>query len=127
MRMHLLEGERKPGLTPNDVVSWGYLLTTSGRCGGLVSNRAYRTREHAKTAAERMDASLRKAAELNVRVINGERRQAAFHNEVVSWRFYLSTGARCPGIISNRHYKSYELAEAAAERMRLAILKHYAV
>jgi hypothetical protein len=45
----------------NDVLTWGYLLTTGPRCGGLLSVGAYKSYELAEAAARRMVASLQKA------------------------------------------------------------------
>lgn len=121
MDMTLLSRTRRMGAYPNEVVSWGYRLRTGPRCPGIESRRDYKTPELTEAAAARMVDSLRSAEDFSVQVITGERSKKAFHNDVVSWKFQISTGARCPGVTASSSYSSYELAAAAGERMRASL------
>lgn len=123
MKTTVIARERKAAAYPNAVVSWGYLLRTGARCPGVESRRDYKTERLAEGAADRMKSAIAAASKMSVRVINGTRQARAFYNEVVSWRFQITTGARCPGILSSREYASYELAEAAGARMLKALWK----
>lgn len=55
--------------------------------------------------------------ELKLDIIEGERRREAFSNPVVSWKYRITTGPRCPGLVSHRNYKSVDAAMNAGERM----------
>jgi hypothetical protein len=57
-------------------------------------------------------------------VVEGERRREAFSNPIVKWRFRISTGPRCSGLISHKLYSSVDSAFRAGERMIEKIVSH---
>lgn len=54
-------------------------------------------------------------------IFEAVRQTRAFHSVVTAWGFQLKTSARCPGLRSNRTFKSTKLAEDAGLRMQSAI------
>jgi hypothetical protein len=58
---------------------------------------------------------------MKLAIFEAHRESRAFRTEVTSWGFQLKTSARCPGLRSNRTFKSRLLAQAAGERMLKAI------
>jgi hypothetical protein len=58
---------------------------------------------------------------MNQTIFEASRQNRAFHSVVTAWGFQLKTGARCPGLRSNRTFKSATLADAAGLRMQAAI------
>lgn len=54
-------------------------------------------------------------------IFEASRTTRAFHTIVTTWGFQLKTGARCPGLRSNRTFKSRLLADAAGLRMQKSI------
>ena len=54
---------------------------------------------------------------LNLQIIEGERTRGAFCNPITKWRFKITTGSRCKGIVSSNLYKCPISATKAGERM----------
>jgi hypothetical protein len=62
--------------------------------------------------------------ELKLTVVEGDRRREAFSTRVMNWRFRITTGPRCSGMISNKLYSSVDSALRAGERMVEKIVSH---
>lgn len=54
---------------------------------------------------------------MKLSICNGKPERGTFCNALVSWRFKITTGARCSGVISSKSYRSPDLAYRAGERM----------
>ncbi len=54
---------------------------------------------------------------LKLSLVEAERTSGAFCNPITKWRYRISTGSRCKGLISNHKYKCQVSAMAAGERM----------
>lgn len=53
---------------------------------------------------------------MKVQVVPGERKQSAFSNPVINYKFIIFFGKNCPGLLSNRNYKTSILALDAGQR-----------
>jgi hypothetical protein len=51
-------------------------------------------------------------------VVEAERTRGVGCNPITAWRFKITTGGRCKGLLSNHKYKCRVSARAAGERMR---------
>lgn len=54
---------------------------------------------------------------LSLKIIEGERTREAGCNPITKWRFKITTGSRCKGIVSSHLYKCPIIATKAGERM----------
>jgi len=59
---------------------------------------------------------------MRIILVEGDRKQGAFDNRIVSWRFKIILNTRCVGLLSARVYKTPDLAHAAGERMMKKLL-----
>jgi hypothetical protein len=57
------------------------------------------------------------SASIRVTVIEGSRVRRAFHSPVAGWRYRITTGPQCGGLMSCRQYKTDLAAFAAGVRM----------
>ena len=55
--------------------------------------------------------------EINITSVASERKHGTFDNRVISWKFKLTTGVRCSGVLSSKNYPSAEKAMDAGIRM----------
>jgi hypothetical protein len=54
---------------------------------------------------------------LKLYVVEAERTRGAGCNPITKWRYKISTGSRCKGLISSHKYNCQVSAMAAGERM----------
>lgn len=64
--VRLSDGDRKEYGTSRPLVSWGYVIRTSARCGGVKASSFYNSPELADAASLRMVTSLRDAVEVGL-------------------------------------------------------------
>lgn len=57
------------------------------------------------------------STELKLTTVNAERTRGAFCNPVTKWKFKITTGGRCKGLLSAHSYTCPINAAEAGERM----------